>query len=117
MALGKLQLRKRWFELGGSDVSVHCMQPKAPHHVLSQARTFDPNQPLGNPLIYDVLLAQWFGTNSAEGISDMTSKYFEDLPRPLIALVITAVRHDHWVNVCMFFSRVRHRSKMRLTSG
>jgi hypothetical protein len=49
----------------------------------------DLKQPYGTALLSDIIAAQWFSGSGAEGYR--YSKYFKDMPLPLIALVATAV--------------------------
>lgn len=45
-----------------------------------------------HPIIKDIICRQWFCSGTAEGVRLSSAHLFKNVPLPLIALVVTAVR-------------------------
>lgn len=52
----------------------------------------DVQAPFMHPIIKDIICRQWFCSGTAEGVRLSSAHLFKNVPLPLIALVVTAVR-------------------------
>jgi hypothetical protein len=74
-----------------------------------QNKTYNVQAPFQSSLIKEIIAKQWFPSPRSEGIK--YSKYFKDIPTPIIALVVSAVS---FLTLCAKDNNVLNFSRLKM---